>query len=66
MESRVGRTALTSRVRSQIAKDLELMSTPGSGVTNIQWHFFRGQTGIGPTAPLREALENAGIDIVVH
>jgi RHS repeat-associated protein len=66
MESKVGKTSLTSRVRSQIAKDVELMNTPGSGVTSVQWHFFPGKTGAGPTAPTREALEQARIEIVIH
>ncbi len=65
-ESKVGRTALTRRVKLQIAKDKELMSTPGSGVLNVEWHFFAGRTGVGPTAPLRAALERAGITITVH
>jgi hypothetical protein len=65
-ESKVGRTSLTSTARRQIAKDAELMNTPGSGVTNVEWHFFPSGTGAGPTAPLRAALENAGIGIIIH
>jgi hypothetical protein len=65
-ESKVGLTSLRSSVRGQIAKDSELMSTPGSGVTSAEWHFFPGHTGVGPTAPLRDALNKAGIVIVIH
>lgn len=66
MESKVGRTSLTGSVRQQIAKDVELINNRGSGVTSVEWHFFPGKTGTGPTAPLREALHEAGIKIVVH
>jgi hypothetical protein len=65
-ESKVGRTALTSRVRSQIAKDAELLASPRSGVTGVEWHFFPSRTGAGPTAALQRALEEAGIAIVIH
>ena len=66
MESKVGRTSLSPRVQSQIAKDFELMNTPGSGVTEVQWHFFPSKTGLGPTRPLQKALQDAGIGIVIH
>ena len=66
MESKVGRTSLTGRIREQIAKDVELMNTPASGVTSVQWHFFPGKTGVGPTAPLRNALKKAGIEVIEH
>lgn len=68
MESKVGRTSLSSRVRNQIAKDVELMNTPGSGVDEIEWHFFTSPTtgNNGPTGPLRTALVDAGINIVIH
>jgi hypothetical protein len=66
MESIVGRTSLTENVREQIAKDVELMNTPGSGVTAVEWHFFPGKTGAGPSEPLRSALEAAGIKIIIH
>lgn len=65
-EAKVGRTSLTKRVQKQIAKDLELMNTPGSGVTSVEWHFFQGKTGIGPTKQLLKALEEAGITVVIH
>lgn len=36
MESKVGRTSLTTRVELQIQKDVELMSTPRSGVNSVE------------------------------
>ena len=63
-EAKVGRVALTSRIRGQIAKDAELLRTQMS--KGYEWHFYRGRTGIGPTAPLRDALDNAGIKIVEY
>jgi RHS repeat-associated protein len=66
MESKVGRTALTTRVEAQIAKDVELMATPGSGVNAVEWHFFQGKSGLGPTAPLLNKLLNCGITVCVH
>jgi hypothetical protein len=65
-ESKVGKTFLTRRIRRQIAKDVELMNTPGSGVTAVQWHFQAGVTGIGPSSALRKALVEAGISIIEH
>jgi hypothetical protein len=63
-ESKVGRTALTRRVRQQVRKDAELLST--RRVDAVEWHFSRGTSGIGPTQPLREVLENTGIRIIIH
>jgi hypothetical protein len=60
-ESKVDRTSLTRRMRSQIAKDVELMSTPGSGVIEAQWHFFPSSTGVGPTAPLTRISHHSGV-----
>ncbi|MCA8983863.1 MAG: hypothetical protein KDA76_08900 [Planctomycetaceae bacterium] len=65
-ESKVGRTSLTQRVRLQIAKDVELLNNARSGITSVEWHFFPSSTGVGPTAPLRRALEQANIRIVIH
>lgn len=56
-ESKAGKTYLTSRARSQIAKDVELVNTPGSGVTSVEWHFYPGITGTGPSRALRGAFE---------
>jgi len=63
-ESKVGLTSLTRRVQTQIAKDVELMER--GLVDSVEWHFFPSSTGVGPTAPLRQALEEAGIGILIH
>jgi hypothetical protein len=60
-ESKMGRTYLTKRVRSQIEKDVLLRSTRGTGVKEVEWHFFTGKTGIGPSVPLARALDQANI-----
>lgn len=65
-ESKVGRTALTKRVVSQINKDRALLEKSGSGVDSVQWHFFPSKTGVGPTPDLEEALLAQGFDIVIH
>ena len=61
IESKVGRTSLTSAVRSQIVKD-QLLLQDGA-VTGVQWVFTRSDvTGrVGPTAPLAAALNKAGV-----
>ncbi|GLI27912.1 hypothetical protein ARHIZOSPH14_21540 [Agromyces rhizosphaerae] len=61
IESKVGRTYLTSATRSQIAKDSWLLQN--EEVAGIHWVFSRSAaTGrIGPSGPLADALRNAGI-----
>ncbi len=63
-ESKVGRAFLTASARAQVAKDAELLAT--GAVKAVEWHFFRGTTGLGPSAPLAAALEEAGIGVVLH
>ncbi len=65
-ESKVGYTTLTRGISKQIAKDAELIAT--DQVRGVTWHFFQSPvTGFsGPSAPLRKALGDAGIGIVVH
>ncbi|MFO0642395.1 MAG: hypothetical protein U0183_24415 [Polyangiaceae bacterium] len=65
-ESKVGYTTLTRSVSRQIAKDAELIAT--EQIEGATWHFFRSPvTGIGgPSAPLRQALEQARIGIAIH
>ncbi|WP_162830392.1 RHS repeat-associated core domain-containing protein, partial [Amycolatopsis palatopharyngis] len=65
IESKVGRTSLTKDVRRQIQRDVELRSA-GNPVSSVEWHFSSSPTtGLsGPTGPLREALQKAGISIV--
>ncbi len=65
-ESKVGRTSLTSFVKRQIAKDVELVQT--GAMRHAVYHFFRSPvTGkIGPTPALKAALEAAKFGIVIH
>jgi hypothetical protein len=66
IESKVGRTSLTAATRQQIARHAELLNDPFSPVSSVEWHFLRSPTTgrYGPTAPLLEALEKAGIRAV--
>lgn len=66
MESKVGRTSLSSRVRTQVLKDVELIDTPGSGIDSVEWHFFPSRTGVGPTGPLANFLNEHGITTIIH
>jgi hypothetical protein len=61
IESKVGRTSLTSDTVLQIAKDQLLLNNPR--ISGVTWVFTRsGVTGnIGPTGPLATALDKAGI-----
>jgi hypothetical protein len=65
-ESKVGYTSLTSRISTQIAKDVELMQT--GQIQGANWHFFMSPiTGAGgPSGPLLEALQSAGIGVMIH
>jgi len=65
IESKVGRVSLTKDIQRQIAKDVEMMKDPSSGVKSVEWRFSPSEvTGkMGPTAPLEKALEKAGIKI---
>jgi RHS repeat-associated protein len=64
IESKVGRTSLTPRVRQELARDVKLLRS--GQVDRVQWEFSpSGVTGkSGPTGPLRQKLEKFGIDIV--
>lgn len=64
IESKVGRTGLTKRVRQELARDVKALRS--GQVDKVQWEFSRsGVTGkIGPTGPLRKKLQKFGIDIV--
>ena len=65
-ESKVGYTALTASAKTQIAKDTALVK---SGQANqAVWHFFTSPTTgkVGPSAPLKNALDKAGIQIKLH
>jgi hypothetical protein len=62
-ESKVGRTPASSRIKTQVAKDAALLKDANSGVNNVEWHFFQGKTGTGPTNNLEKLLKDAGIKI---
>lgn len=64
-ESKVGYQSLSGDIPEQIAKDQLLLVRD---LDSITWHFFRSPTTgqIGPSAPLREALRKAGIQIIEH
>lgn len=65
IESKVGRTSLTSSVKRQVLKDAEILNDPTSGVNQIIWEFSRSATTgkVGPTPSLRAFLEANGIGI---
>jgi RHS repeat-associated protein len=65
-ESKVGYTSLTKDVSAQIAKDVELMQT--NRIQGSTWHFFQSPvTGVGgPSQPLTNALQQSGINIIIH
>ena len=61
IESKVGYTTLTDTVQKQIEKD-QLLAENGA-VKDVQWAFTQSDVtgGVGPSGPLKEALEQAGI-----
>jgi hypothetical protein len=68
IEVKNGRTSLTNDIRTQIAKDLELLGRSDNNVRSLMWVFTRSETTgkIGPTAPLAEALDEAKIPWVIN
>ena len=65
-ESKVGYQSLTPGIQLQIAKDAELVQT--RKVDGATWHFFTSpvtELG-GPSQPLLNALQQAGIKVVIH
>jgi Bacterial TSP3 repeat len=67
-EVKVGRTGLTSRIRSELAKDSELLASGDEQVREVVWRFERSPaTGrAGPSAKLERELCARGIAIVVE
>lgn len=65
-ESKVGYQSLTSIIRTQIAKDTELLQK--TLVEGVNWHFFTSPvTGLrGASQPLLDALARAGIKVIPH
>ena len=66
IESKVGRTALDSRVRQELARDWWLRRQ--GQVDRVIWEFTpSGTTGVGgPTAPLLDKLQKLGFDVRVN
>ena len=70
IESKVGRTALTKRVRQELERDAELLRDPTSGVKKVTWEFSASPTTgrKGPTPKLQaaiQALQDEGLDIEI-
>jgi hypothetical protein len=65
-ESKVGYQSLTSDIRDQILKDVEL--TQKGEIDASIWHFYRSPvTGkIGPSGPLGNFLNQNNIPVVIH
>lgn len=65
-EAKTGSKVLSKFIRQQILKDTALLAEDKA--KEVTWHFFRSPvTGnVGPSGPLRKALEDAGIKIVLH
>ena len=64
IESKVGRTGLTSRVRQEVARDIKILRS--GQLDRIEWVFTRSPTTgkIGPTKALENVLNKHGIPIV--
>jgi hypothetical protein len=65
-ESKVGYQSLTPSIQLQISKDAELLNT--RAVQGVDWHFFQSPvTGLGgPSQPLFNALQQNGINFIIH
>ena len=65
-ESKVGYTSLTKSIKTQIAKDAELVKT--KQIKGAVWHFFKSPaTGkVGASQPLLDELTNNGIKYIIH
>ena len=64
IESKVGRTGLTTRVRQEVARDIMILRS--EQLDQIEWVFTRSSTTgkIGPTKPLEDLLNKHGIPII--
>ncbi len=65
-ESKVGYQSLTPSIQLQISKDAELLN--GGTFQGVNWHFFQSpMTGLGgPSQPLLNALQQNGINVIIH
>jgi len=57
---------LTADIRSQIAKDVELIQT--KQIQGATWHFFQSPATVvgGPSQPLLNMLQQSGINVIIH
>ncbi|WP_432805270.1 RHS repeat domain-containing protein [Escherichia coli] len=64
IESKVGRTGITARVRQEVARDIKILRS--GQLDQIEWVFTRSPTTgkIGPTKPLEDLLNKHGIPII--
>ncbi|EPD6619757.1 hypothetical protein ACSC89_004748, partial [Salmonella enterica subsp. enterica] len=64
VESKVGRTGLTARVRQEVARDLKILRS--GQLQSVEWVFTRSPTTgkIGPTKKLEDLLNRHGIPII--
>jgi len=65
-ESKVGYQSLTPSIQLQISKDAELLNN--QTFSGVNWHFFQSPvTGLGgPSQPLLKALQQNGINVIIH
>lgn len=65
-EAKYGAQSLTEFVSKEIAKDAWLFQN--NVVNGVEWHFYESAVSgtLGGTAPLFQALHDAGIKTVVH
>jgi hypothetical protein len=65
-EAKFGPQGLSEdRIQVELNKDIELLKS--KAVKAVEWHFYENVKGEGgPSGPLRDALQKAGIRIVKH
>lgn len=68
IESKVGLTSLSSDIRTQIIKDVELLNDPLQPVNSLRWEFSRSPvTGkVGPNLSLENFLRQNGIEVIIN
>ncbi|MCO4781436.1 MAG: hypothetical protein KC646_03875 [Candidatus Cloacimonetes bacterium] len=65
IDNKNGRLSNSEALRTQIKKDRDIMSNRQNGINSVEWHFFPKSGKVGPTDTLRDALNRAGIRIVI-
>ena len=65
-EAKYGYQGLSTFIQTEISKDLYLLQN--GIVSSVEWHFYVSQVSNsgGPSAPLLEALVDAGFKIIFH